>query len=97
MGLIARAIERGGIPTVSISITKDLTEAVGIPRAVFVKWPLGHPMGEPDNGAQQRTLIFDALKLLQEATEPGMIREPGYRWRRETYSEPDWAQLQREG
>lgn len=97
MGLIARVIEQVGIPTVSISITKDLTEAVGIPRAVFVKWPLGHPMGERDNAAQQRTLIFDALKLLQEATEPGVIREPGYRWRRETYSEPNWAQLRREG
>lgn len=93
MGLIARAIERVGIPTVSISITKDLTEAVGIPRAIFVKWPLGHPMGERDNAMQQRTLIFDALQLLQEATEPGIIREPGYRWRRETYNEPEWAHL----
>lgn len=96
MGLIARAIERAGIPTVSISITKDLTEAVGIPRAVFVKWPLGHPMGEPNHNAQQRTLIYDALKLLQEADEPGIIREPGYRWRRDQYSEPEWALL-REG
>ncbi|MCB0063052.1 MAG: hypothetical protein KDE19_13095 [Caldilineaceae bacterium] len=77
----------------SISITKDLTEAVGIPRAVFVKWPLGHPMGERDNPAQQRTLLFDALQLLVEAEEPGIIREPGYRWRRETYSEPDWTAL----
>jgi D-proline reductase (dithiol) PrdB len=65
VGLIARAIETAGIPTVSISITKDLTESVGVPRAVFVKWPLGHPLGEPQNAAQQRTLIFDALSLLE--------------------------------
>ena len=71
MGLIARAIERVGIPTVSISITKDLTEAVGIPRALFVKWPLGHPMGERGHVAQQRTLIFDALTLLREVDAPG--------------------------
>jgi D-proline reductase (dithiol) PrdB len=93
VGLIARVIERVGIPTVSISITKDLTEAVGVPRAVFVKWPLGHPLGEPENGAQQQTLIFDALQLLVDATEPGVIREPGYRWRREQYEEPDWGKL----
>ena len=93
MGLIARAIERVGIPTVSISITKDLTEAVGVPRAVFVKWPLGHPLGEPQNAAQQRTLIFDALYLLKTAQTPGIIAEPGYRWRREQYSEPVWAKL----
>ena len=93
MGLIARAIERVGIPTVSISITKDLTEAVGVPRAVFVKWPLGHPLGEPQNAAQQRTLIFAALQLLQKAQTPGLIAEPGYRWRREQYTEPMWATL----
>ena len=93
MGLIARAIERVGIPTVSISITKDLTEAVGVPRAVFVKWPLGHPLGEAQNAAQQRTLIFDALQLLKSAQTPGIIAEPGYRWRREQYSEPAWGKL----
>lgn len=94
MGLIARAIERAGIPTVSISITKDLTESVGVPRALFVKWPLGHPLGEPHKPLQQRTLIFDALKLLVSAQEPGVIAEPGYRWRRESYSEPVWAELE---
>ena len=77
----------------SISITKDLTAAVGIPRALFVKWPLGHPLGERGNVNQQRTLLFDALQLLAEADQPGMIREPGYRWRREEYAEPDFQKL----
>ncbi len=93
MGLIARAIEAVGIPTVTISIAKDLTLAVGVPRAIFVKWPLGHPLGEPHNPAQQRTMIFLALRLLLEAQEPGILLEPGFRWRREQYAEPDWDQL----
>lgn len=95
MGLIARAIEASGIATVSISITRDLTAAVGVPRALFVKWPLGHPLGEAGHAVQQRTIIFDALQLLVDASTPGTILEPGYRWRRETYSEPDWSQLAR--
>lgn len=93
MGLIARAVEAAGIPTVSISITKDLTEAVGVPRAVFVKWPLGHPLGERDNALQQRTMIYQGLSWLRTAAEPGVIAEPGYRWRRETYTEPAWSTL----
>ena len=93
MGLVARAIEAVGIATVCISLTKDLTVAVGAPRAVFVKWPLGHPLGEPHNSLQQRTLIFDALHLLFSAKLAGEIVEPGYRWRREQYSEPDWTLL----
>jgi hypothetical protein len=93
VGLIARAIEQVGMPTVSISITKDLTEAVGVPRSVFVKWPLGHPLGEPNNAVQQRTMIFEALSLLKTAQAPGIIAEPGYRWRREHYTEPAWEKL----
>lgn len=93
MGLIARTIERAGIATVSVSITRDLTEAVGVPRAVFVKWPLGHPLGEPHAPFQQRTVIFRALHLLVTAEEPGAIEDLGYRWRRETYTEPEWTRL----
>lgn len=95
MGLIARAVEAAGIATVSLSIAKELTLAVGVPRAVFVKWPLGHPLGEAGNAAQQRTLIFEALCLLRAAQTPGQMFEPGYRWRRESYIEPDWSQLRR--
>lgn len=93
MGLIARALEHNGVATVSISIAKDLTESVGVPRAVFVKWPLGHPLGEPDKPAQQRTMLWQALRLLRQADRPGIIEEPGYRWRRHEYGEPDWAEL----
>jgi len=93
VGLIARAIERAGIATVTISLAKDLTESVGVPRALFVKWPLGHPLGEPGNTLQQQTILFDALRLLVEADEAGVIAEPGYRWRRTEYHEPDWAAL----
>ncbi len=77
----------------SISITKDLTESVGVPRAVFVKWPLGHPLGEPNQPLQQRTLIFEALKVLKEADQAGIIHEPGFRWKRQSYSEPDCSLL----
>lgn len=93
MGLIARSLEAAGIATVSISLARDLTQAVGTPRAVFLKWPLGHPLGEPVQRAQQRTVIFVALQTLLTAEAPGTIVEPGYRWRRQQYAEPDWTQL----
>ena len=38
-------------------------------------------------------MIFDALALLLDADEPGMIAEPGYRWRRTVYDEPVWENL----
>ena len=93
MGLNARSLEAAGIATISISLARELTQAVGAPRAVFLKWPLGHPLGEPEHPAQQRTVIFVALQTLLTADAPGIIVEPGFRWRREQYAEPDWAQL----
>ncbi len=94
MGLIARTLERADIATVSVSLARDLTEAVGAPRAVFVKWPLGHPLGEPHAPLQQRTVIFRALSLLVTASQPGVIEDLGLRWRREVYTEPDWSKLE---
>ena len=93
MGLIARAVEAAGITTVAISLARDLTAAVGAPRALFVKWPLGRPLGEAGNAAQQRTVIYAALRLLMTADKPGVIVDPGWRWRRERYQEPAWATL----
>jgi D-proline reductase (dithiol) PrdB len=95
VGLIARTVEAAGIATVAFSLAKDLTESVGVPRAIFVKWPLGHPLGEPHNVTQQRVMLYHALRLLRSADQPGIIQEPGYRWRRETYHEPDWGDLNR--
>ncbi|MEZ4832032.1 MAG: hypothetical protein R2873_08545 [Caldilineaceae bacterium] len=43
--LIARSIEAAGIPTVVISITRDLTEAVEACRAVFVEVAVGSSTG----------------------------------------------------
>ena len=85
MGLVQRAIEAAGLPTVSISLVKALTLQVRPPRAVFLRWPLGHPLGEPGHRAQQRQVLLDALGLLETAPAPGALLEPGYRWRCHKY------------
>ena len=85
MGLIQRAIEAEGIPTVGISILKEVTEKVRPPRSVFLRYPFGHPLGEAFEMKQQRTILCDALNALETITQPGSIVEPGYRWRRHLF------------
>ena len=85
MGLIQREIERGGISTVGISIVRRFSEEIKPPRTVFLRWPYGHPLGEPFNVAQQRTVLIDALNALYTIKTPGEIIDLPYRWRRETY------------
>jgi hypothetical protein len=87
VGLIQRAIEGAGFPTVSLSILREVTEKVRPPRALFLRWPFGHPLGEPHNLAQQFTILHDAFAFLYAAS-PGEIRELPYPWRRYNYSMP---------
>lgn len=64
VGLIQRAIEYAGISTVSISLSKEITEKVKPPRALFVPFPLGYPLGEPNNAELQTHVMRAAFAFL---------------------------------
>jgi D-proline reductase (dithiol) PrdB len=85
VGLVQREIEKAGIPTIGISIVREYTEKVTPPRSVFLRWPYGHPLGEPFNVAQQRAVLIEAFKNLYSITKPGTIVDLPLRWRRESY------------
>ncbi|WP_020675204.1 hypothetical protein [Geopsychrobacter electrodiphilus] len=87
MGLIQRAIERVGIATIGISIVRDYSEKVKPPRTVFLRWPFGHPLGEPGNVPQQRAVVLESLRALYQIKVPGTILDLPFRWRRETYAD----------
>ncbi len=73
MGLIQRAVEAEGIPTISISLNRTITEKVKPARALLVGFPLGHPMGNPFDGELQREILLAGLKYLKEIGDPGTI------------------------
>jgi D-proline reductase (dithiol) PrdB len=73
VGLIQRAIEAEGISTISISLSRTITEKVKPPRALLVAFPLGHPMGNPFDIKIQRQVLMDGLKSLKEIEKPGTI------------------------
>jgi D-proline reductase (dithiol) PrdB len=52
-----------------------------VPRAVYVRFPLGNPLGEPGRPDQQRRILDEMLELLETAEEPQIVELP-YRWRR---------------
>jgi hypothetical protein len=85
VGLVQRAIEAAGIPTVGISLLKEVTVKVRPPRTVYLRYPFGHPLGEAFQVAQQRTILLDALRALETIQAPGTIVEPGYRWKRHRF------------
>jgi hypothetical protein len=41
----------------------EVSEKVGVPRALDVPWPLGFPLGEANHPALQREVLEQALAL----------------------------------
>lgn len=70
VALIQAAIERGGITTVSISLLREVTEVIRPPRALFVPYPMGYPLGAPDDTELQHRIIAAALSLLERTDVP---------------------------
>ena len=89
MGLVARAVEAAGIPTIVITSARDITESVRPPRAVFVDYPLGHQTGLPLDAESQRAILRAALATLEEAREPGVIVDLPFRWHEHFDFRPD--------
>ena len=73
VGLVARALEAAGVPTLSLTSSWDITRAVIPPRAVYVHYPLGHQAGRPGDAQGQVALLEAALRAGAEQTRPGAI------------------------
>lgn len=76
MSGLAHYIERAGVATTCISLIREHTEAVGPPRALWVSFPLGRPLGIADDADFQRGVLRAALGLLETATEPVIADYP---------------------
>lgn len=70
VGLLSGAIERENITTVGISLLREITSVIHPPRALFVPFPMGFPLGAPHDAALQHQVIRAALDLLPRTDVP---------------------------
>jgi D-proline reductase (dithiol) PrdB len=80
--LIQRVIEEAGIATVSITFRREITELVKPPRALYLKFSPGKPLGNPGDKTMQMAIIHDALGALKAVRRPGTIIDLPYSLRR---------------
>jgi len=66
VGLVAAELERQGISTVAIQLLREVAERVRAPRALFVPFPHGYPLGAPGDAKLQHAVIEAALRLLED-------------------------------
>ncbi len=75
VGLIASVIEKAGIPTVGLSLLREITEKVRPPRSLLVPFGFGYPLGEPCNVPLQTAIIRSALAALEADLPLPLLRE----------------------
>lgn len=68
--MIQRQLEASGMTTVCLSLFRPFTEKAKPPRALWVPFPFGRPLGAPNNPAIQRKVLFAAFDLLNRSEGP---------------------------
>jgi hypothetical protein len=68
-------LEEEGIATVAISLIRPQTENTKPPRALWVPFELGRPLGPPSDPAFQKCVILAALRLLERERGPVIIED----------------------
>ena len=76
MGVLARVFEEHGLVTTSISLVREHTQKVKPPRALFVPFPFGHPLGEANDPDLQTRVMRAAFALLDEPEAPVLADYP---------------------
>jgi len=80
VSLVARTLEANGIATVVIGSARDIIEECGVPRFLFVDFPLGNPCGKPGDIEMQRAIVGMSLDLLESAAAPRTTVQAPFRW-----------------
>jgi len=80
VSLVARYLERNGIPTVVMGAAKDIVEYAGVPRFLFSDFPLGNSCGKPHEPDTQAFTLDLALKVFESAIGPRTTVQSPLRW-----------------
>ena len=77
MGGLAHFIEDEGIATTQISLVREHSETTRPPRALWVPFELGRPLGAPGDATFQSRVLRAVLTLLESSDGPVILEEYG--------------------
>lgn len=76
MSVLAHVLEAAGIATVTISSIRPMAEKVAPPRALHCEFPLGRPLGRPNDAEFQHDVLARAFALLDVPSGPVLVDHP---------------------
>jgi hypothetical protein len=74
--VLSHFLEEEGLPTAGISLIRPHTEKIQPPRALWVPFELGHPLGPPNNAAFQRKVLLALIRLFEVPSGPVLVDYP---------------------
>lgn len=70
LGIVAREIERQGIPTILISVARPITDKVRPPRTAYYDGELGATVGKPNWKQYQLRVLDESLRWIETLDQP---------------------------
>ena len=89
IGLIQNELENAGLVTMCMTLKPEVTHFMRIPRAAYVRYPYGYPLGPAFQPELQREIMRKGMELITAITEPETIVKLPYRWMGSRDSQPD--------
>jgi hypothetical protein len=76
VGALGHYLEEAGIPTSQISLIREHSERLRPPRALWVPFDFGRPLGVPHDASFQTRVLSAALRLLEAPSGPVLEEFP---------------------
>ena len=76
MSVLAHVFEAAGIATVVLSSVREMAVKVAPPRTLHGEFPLGRPLGRPNDPEFQHDVLRRALALLEAPSGPVLVDHP---------------------
>jgi hypothetical protein len=74
--VLSHFIEEEGVPTAGISLIRPHTEIIKPPRALWVPFELGRPLGPPNDAEFQKRVLMALLQLFEAPRGPVLVDFP---------------------
>ncbi|WP_419925717.1 hypothetical protein [Candidatus Poriferisocius sp.] len=74
--MLAHVLEDAGIATVVLASMRPVAERMNVPRVLYCEFPLGRPLGMPDNAEFQHSVLRTAFELLNAPSGPALVDYP---------------------
>jgi D-proline reductase (dithiol) PrdB len=78
--LVAKGLEARGIPCVMLTVLREMAEAFKPARPIFLDYPLGATAGRPNDPADQRAVLREALTVGAAMAGPWAIHDLPFAW-----------------